>query len=121
MSTAPATITLDAQMRGIQNTLTGCVIESESINESDVTEQVPDQNGAIAGEISYDKRTDLKLTVRKSAVSGTIPATVGSDLTYPATGNSAKKYRVDSVEEAGTYSGLRRWNITAHRYNNWPT
>ena len=116
MATNPTTITPSASMRGISNTLTGFVIESESISESDIAEQVPDQDGAIAGEISYDKRTDLRLTIRKSgAAGGTLP-TVGGTLTY-----ATVKYHVDSVEEAGTYNGLRRWNVNAHRYTNWPS
>ena len=58
--------------RGIQNTLAGFVIETESIVPNDVSEQVPDQKGAVADEISYDTRTNLRLTVR-SATTGTTP------------------------------------------------
>ena len=31
-----------------------------------------------------------------------------------------KKWKVDSVREAGTYNARRRWTITAHRYDNFP-
>lgn len=116
MATNPSSISVAASMRGISNSLAGFVIESETINESDIAEQVPDQDGAIAGEISYDKRTDLRLTIRKSGASGGTLPTVGGTLTY-----STVKYHVDNVEEAGSYNGLRRWNVTAHRYTNWPS
>lgn len=105
-------------LRGISRTLTGYVIETESITENDVSEPVPDQNGAIAEEIKYDKRTDLSLTVRSKTNSTSAPATIGTVLTYPST--SGVKYHVDSVEDAGSYNGLRRWNIRAHRYENYP-
>lgn len=106
--------------RGIKNTLANFVIESETLSTNDVAEQVPDQNGAIADEISYDKRSDLRLTVRSAKAAATTgqetaPTTAGSTLTY-----ANVKYHVDTVEEAGTYNGLRRWNVTAHRYTNWP-
>lgn len=119
MSTNPTSIS--GSKRGIASTLTNYVIETETITDSDIAEAVPDQNGAIAEEVSYDKRTDLRLTVR--AASGTTsaaPATAGQTLTYPS-GNGGAKYHVDTVESAGTYNGLHRWNITAHRYTNWPT
>lgn len=105
--------------RGIANVLTNFVVETESITDNDVSEQVPDQNGAIADEIKYDKRTDLRLTVRSATTGTTAPATIGTLLQYPSSGGA--KYKVDSVEEAGSYNGLRRWNITAHKYENFPS
>ena len=115
MATVPAQIAAGTP-RGIANTLTDFVVETESITDNDVSEQVPDQNGAIADEIKYDKRTDLRLTVRsaKAAVTNP-PAAIGTLLTY-----GGAKYKVDSVEEAGTYNGLRRWNINGHKFENYP-
>ena len=31
------------------------------------------------------------------------------------------KYFVDSHEEAGTYNGLKRYNLTGHRFTNFPS
>ena len=102
--------------RGIQNTLAGFVIETESIVPNDVSEQVPDQKGAVADEISYDTRTNLRLTVRSATTGTTAPTTAGStSFTY-----AGSKWKVDSCEEAGSYNGLRRWNINAHRFENFP-
>ena len=116
MATVPASIAAGTP-RGITNTLSGFVVETESITANDVSEQVPDQLGAIADEINYDTRTDLRLTVRSAnATVSAPPASIGSVLTYGGT-----KYHVDSVEEAGSYNGLRRWNINAHRFVNYPS
>ena len=115
MSTTPAQIEAGTP-RGITRTLANFVIETESITPNDIAEQVPDQNAAIADEISYDTRTDLRLTVRSAKASvSAAPATSGTILTY-----GGVNYKVDSVEEAGSYNGLRRWNITGHKFENYP-
>ena len=115
MATVPAAIA-HGTPRGITNTLSGYVVETESITPADRSEEVPDQQGAIADEISYDTRTDLRLTVRSATTDATAPATAGAtDFTY-----AGSKWKVDSVEEAGSYNGLRRWNINAHKYTNFP-
>ena len=102
--------------RGIANTLSGYVVETESITPADRSEEVPDQQGAIADEISYDVRTDLRLTVRSATTGKNAPAETGDDgFEY-----ASSKWKVDSVEEAGSYNGLRRWNINAHKYTNFP-
>ena len=103
--------------RGITNTLSGYVVETESITPADRSEEVPDQQGAIADEINFDIRTDLRLTVRSAKASVTAPpATAGSK----AFSYADSTWKVDSVEEAGSYNGLRRWNINAHKYTNFP-
>lgn len=104
MSTTPQSV--DGEY-GISNTLNGYTIESENITTSPRREEVPDQKNAIAKEIRYDTRFDLRLTVRGKGKP--------SDVSIEYDGNS---YIVDSVEKAGTYNGLQRWNINAHRYDN---
>ena len=115
MATEPASIA-HGTPRGITNTLSGYVVETESITPADRSEEVPDQKGAVADEISYDTRTDLRLTVRSATIGATAPATAGAtNFTY-----AGSKWKVDSCEEAGSYNGLRRWNIIAHKYANFP-
>lgn len=114
MATEPAIA--EGTPRGITHTLSGYVVETESIVPNDVSEPVPDQKGATADEITYDTRTDLRLTVRSATIATTAPTTAGvKNFTY-----AGSKWKVDSVEEAGTYNGLRRWNITGHKFTNWP-
>ena len=104
MATNPTSV---AGEYGITSTLKDYTIESENITDSPRREEVPDQRNAVAKEIRYDTRYELRLTVRGTAKPST------STITY-----DSNTYIVDSVEKAGTYNGLQRWNITAHRYDN---
>lgn len=109
MATVPATVN---GTYGISSTLEGYTIESENVTESAVRETVPDQFNRVAAEIRYDTRYDLRLTVR----GGAKPS--ASSITYGASGNTPLTWIVDSVEKAGSYNGLQRFNISAHRYEN---
>lgn len=120
MATVPASIS--GSPRGIQNTLSGFVVESEEFNETPVQEDFDDQNGARADEKVYDTRVDLNLTVYGASASADISSVMtaisgsgGNTITY-----NSKKWKVDSCREAGTYNGKRRWTITAHRFDNFP-
>ena len=120
MATVPSSIS--GSPRGISNTLTGFVVESEEFNETPVQEDFDDQNGARADEQVYDTRVDLNLTVYGASSSANISSVMtaisgsgGYTITY-----DSKKWKVDSCREAGTYNGKRRWTITAHRYDNFP-
>ena len=117
MATTPEIIEAGTP-RGIQRTLANFVIETESITPADRSEEVPDQKGAIADEINYDIRTNLRLTVRSAKATVSAPPAVAGSANFSY---DDKVWKVDDVEEAGTYNGLRRWNINAHRYTNYPT
>lgn len=94
---------------GITSALDGYVIESENITDTPQVETVPNQKNQVADEIQYDTRYELRITVRgKTKPAATI-------LAY-----ASNKWAVDSVEEAGSYNGLRRYNITAHRTSLYP-
>ena len=108
MATVPASA--DTGTYGISETVSGITIESITKTESPQTETVPDQANAVVNEITYDKRVDLKLTYR-----GTKLAETNGCVTVDSV-----KYFVDSHEEAGTYNGLKRYNLSAHRFNNFP-
>ena len=114
MATTPATAT--AEEYGIATTATGITIESENITDSPVVETVPDQKNATVKEIKYDKRTDLKLTYRGTKLTETAGENGENDtVTY-----NSVKYYVDSHEKAGTYNGLQRYNLSAHRFSTYP-
>lgn len=112
MATTP---TITGAVRGIANTLSGYVVQSENFTESPVVEQVPDQLGAIGYEAVYDHRVDLSLSVISAGASITAPTVTNEIISY-----ASHNWFVDSCEEAGTYNGVRKWNIKAHRYDNWP-
>ena len=114
MATTPATAT--AETYGVETTATGITVESETITESPVVETVPDQKNAVVKEIKYDKRADLKLTYRGTKLTETAGQNGENDtVTY-----NNVKYYVDSHEKAGTYNGLQRYNLSAHRFTNSP-
>ena len=123
MATVPNSIS--GSPRGITNTLSGFVIETETITETPVQEDFDDQTGARADEQVYDTRFDLRLTVYGANSEADIDDVVvdfsssdtkkGKKIVY-----AGKNWKVDSCEEAGSYNGRRRWNISAHRYNNYP-
>ena len=123
MATVPNSIS--GSPRGITNTLSGFVIESESITEAPVQEDFDDQTGARADEQVYDTRYDLRLTIYGASNTASIGSVVadfsssdkkqGKKIVY-----AGKNWKVDNCEEAGSYNGRRRWNISAHRYNNYP-
>lgn len=100
-------------IRGIAKTYTNASIENYTIAENPIAEQVPDQNGAIACEMVYDHRFDLSLTMH--AAGSTAPTATGDTVTF-----DSKNWHVDSIAEAGTYNGVMRWTITAHRFDNTP-
>ena len=108
MATVPASA--DTGTYGISETVSGITIESITKTETPQTESVPDQANAVVNEITYDKRVDLKLTYRGTKLTE-------SDGVVTVDG---VKYFVDSHEEAGTYNGLKRYNLSAHRFDNAP-
>lgn len=110
MATTP---TFTTSIRGIAKTYTNGSIEDYTITRNVITEQVPDQYGAIAAEMVYDHRYDLTLVMH--AAGSTAPTAAGDTVTF-----DSATYHVDSVAEAGTYNGVTRWTITAHRFDNTP-
>lgn len=104
-----AAYTIADERYGIATTLEGYVIESENVTETPQVEPIPNQKNQLADEIQYDTRYELRLTVRGA----TKPA--ATILTY-----DSEKWAVDSVEKAGSYNGLKRFNITAHRTTLYP-
>ena len=114
MATTPATAT--AETYGIETTATGITVESETITDSPVVESVPDQKNAVVKEIKYDTRTDLKLTYR----GGKLTETAGQNGENSTVTYNNVKYYVDSHEKAGTYNGLQRYSLSAHKFDNAP-
>lgn len=114
MATVPANAT--AETYGVETVTEGITVESENISDSPIVETVPDQKNAVRKEHKYDKRTDLKLTYRGTKLTATAGENGENDtVTY-----NGVKYYVDTHEKAGTYNGLQRYNLTAHKFNNAP-
>ncbi len=112
MATNPA---ITGAVRGISNTLSGYVVQSENMTKTPIFEQVPDQDGAIGYEAVYDHREELSLSVISNGSTTAAPTVQNEIIAY-----ASKNWFVDSCEEAGTYQGVRKWNIRAHKFDNWP-
>lgn len=112
----PTPTTATAEEYGISTTLANYTIESENITTTPQREQVPDQRNAVRAEIRYDTRYELRLTVR--GANEPAATTINYGTTGSGSSATAITWIVDTVEKAGTYNGLRRFNITAHRYAN---
>jgi len=96
---------------GIETSLANYTIESLTETSTPQREIVYDQFNRRQKEIRYDTLKEISLTVRGQNAPSDASITLGS-------GNSAVNFIVDSIEKAGTYNGLRRFNIRAHRTDN---
>ena len=101
--------------RGITRTLEGFILQNETITCSPINEETDNQVGARIDEEVYDHRYDLSITAVSSSPTRTPPATADDIIEY-----DGKKWKVDSIEEAGTYNAKVRFSIRAHRYDNYP-
>ncbi len=103
---------------GIQNTIANCIIQSESIQSEDITDDTQDQNGATVSRLTYDKHWTLNLTLLTDEPSA-ITALQGTDNFAYGTDNG--KWFVNSVVYNGSYNGKKSYNITAERYSLFPS
>ncbi|MGN0833055.1 MAG: hypothetical protein ACI4RD_05345 [Kiritimatiellia bacterium] len=115
MATTPATPT-DEQY-GIAETATGITIESLTETSSPIGEPIPDQKNATAKEVYVDTRIDIALTYRGKKLTETAGTVGGENAKITFNG---KTYYIDSHDSAGSYNGLRRYNLRAHRFDNAP-
>jgi len=104
---ADQTPTTYAGEYGIETSLAGYTIEQISETSTPQREIVYDQFNRRQKEIRYDTLKEISLTVRGQNAPSDASITLGST-----------NFIVDSVEKAGTYNGLRRFNIRAHRTDN---
>lgn len=111
MPTVPATLPKAA--RGIAETIDGYIASELSIKETIITEQTPDQMGAVVDEEDYDVRHDLRAVLWGP---DSPPAAAG-DTTFSV---NSIKYKVESVEKAGAYEQKVKWIVVGYRYTNFP-
>lgn len=99
---------------GIDNILSGFIIQSEDISEEVITDTTQDQKGAVVSQLDYDKHWTLSLGV------------IGdTDAALPEVGDTAftyggSKWKVTNVTYTGSYQDKKRWSIAAERWYNFP-
>lgn len=122
MATTP---TITGAVRGIDRDLTGYVIQNEDIDEDFRLHRVPDQKDQTGYEEVVEHTWKLSFTVISDGSSTSAPPLEQNDyIIYPSTGTLGTdkwRWQVDTCKEAGVYNGDRKWSVTAHRYDNWPS
>lgn len=99
---------------GIDNTLSGFIVQSEDIAEEVITDTTQDQKGAVASQLDYDQHWTLTLGIIGDT-DATLPE-VG-DITFAYAG---AKWKVTNVTYAGSYQDKKKWTISAERWTNFP-
>lgn len=111
----------DAQW-GINNGLSGWIIQSESITREAITDTTQDQKGAVVSQLDYDEHYTLTLNM----IGGTGGSGDGTeDTKLPEVGDTAfeyagKKWKVTNVTYNGSYQDKKSYTVTAERWHNWP-
>ena len=98
---------------GIENELAGYILQSETINESTVNLEIPDQKGRMAQVIAYDKTYNCNVT---AIGPNTAPLSCGQTWSWKNPAGTSLSYIVNSVERASTYNDTAKWNIQATAY-----
>lgn len=100
--------TLSVQI-GVADTLSGYIIQNESITQTSPTLEIQDQTGRVAQVIAYDNQYNVSFTAIGGA---TAPLSVGHIFNNwkDANGNTLSVI-ITSVEKACTYNDTAKWNI----------
>ena len=107
---------------GIDNALSGWIIQSESITREAITDTTQDQKGAVVSQLDYDEHFTLTLNV----IGGTGGSGDGTeDTKLPEVGDTAfayagKIWKVTNVTYNGSYQDKKSYTLTAERWHNWP-
>ena len=108
---------------GIDNSLTGWIIQSESITREMITDTTQDQKGAVVSQLDYDEHFTLTLNM----IGGTGGSGDGTeDTALPQIGDTAfeyagKKWKVTNVTYNGSYQDKKSYTVTAERWHNFPS
>lgn len=108
---------------GVDNTLTGWIVQSEDIQNEAITDTTQDQKGAVVSQLDYDYHYTLTLTV----IGGTGGAGDGTeDSGLPTIGDTSFSYaghtwKVNGVQYNGQYESKKSYTITAERWVNFPS
>lgn len=108
---------------GIDNTLSGWIIQSEDISQENITDTTQDQKGAVVSQLDYDHHYTLTLNI----IGGTGGSGDGTeDSKLPDIGETSfsyagHKWKVNGVQYAGSYQDKKKYVITAERWTNFPS
>lgn len=103
---------------GIDNQLTGFIVQSEDYTNDLVTDTTQDQKGRVVGQLDYDKHYTCTLTVIGS---GTLPAPGDTFSWKDSDGGTNKSWKVQSVTFNGAYNDKKKYTINLERWTNFPS
>lgn len=112
------TLIRDAQW-GIDNSLTGFIVQSEDYTNDLVSDTTQDQKGAVVSQLDYDHHYTCTLTVIGS---GTVPNVGDIDFSWKTEdgGATTKNWKVQSVTFNGSYNDKKKYTINLERWDNFP-
>lgn len=95
---------------GVENELTGYIIQNEDISENIQNLDIADQKGRMAQVIAYDKGNTLSLTMIGP---NTAPTNAGATFSWKNKDGTAQDYIVQSVRRSATYNDTAKWVVDA--------
>ena len=122
LPTTAGTMIKQAQW-GIDNSLSGWIIQSESITREAITDTTQDQKGAVVSQLDYDEHFTMTLNM----IGGTGGTGDGTeDAKLPEVGDTAfeyagKKWKVTNVTYNGSYQDKKSYTVTAERWHQFPS
>lgn len=103
---------------GIDNLLTDCIIQSETITKEAVTDTTQDQKGAVVSQLDYDYHWTLALDVIGDSAASAVSDTNVGDTAFSY---ASVLWKVTGITYTGTYNDKKKWHITAERWVNFPS
>ena len=95
---------------GVDNEVTGYIVQNEDISENMENLTIADQKGRVCQVIAYDKGKTLSLTIIGPAAAPTGWA-AGASITY-----NSETYIIQTIRRTCVYNDTAKWQIEA---NHW--
>lgn len=108
---------------GIDNVLTGFIIQSEDYTEDRSTDQTQDQKGRVVYDLDYDRHFTCTLQVIGNGNLSSQNCYVGSTTfswQQSPTLSAKVKWKVQSVTYNGSYNDKKKFTINLERWQNYP-
>ena len=104
---------------GIDDVLSGFIVQSEDYTEDRMTDQTQDQKGRVVYDLDYDRHWTCTLQVIGT---GTLPTVGATDFQWPESEGSVtkKNWKVQSINYNGSYNDKKKYTINLERWQNYP-
>ena len=101
---------------GVQDTLSGYILQDINVTEDVNTVQIPDQQGAIAQVRAFQKHWNISFTAIGN--NNTAPGSgAGSVIEFQTTTGKFKAF-VQSCERRATYNDTQKWAVTMEAWED---